>query len=141
DARNQQWHVSDTGANLGDLLRHCGAHYQGTLAVRVPALCHLVGDVQVERGAVFQPQILQIRAAGVGGTAEDDHPFVAIFQIRLYGVVPHVGIDRHRVGGVALERFAGILGGGSADVAALGIQHDGQVRVSTANVSADIQKL
>ena len=61
--------------------------------------------------------------------AQEHAATVVVIQKRLRGILAHVGIQRHRIGAEALERLAGVLLRGAADVAALGVQDHRHIRV------------
>ena len=81
-----------------------------------------------------QPLILQIVTAGVGRAAQQESALAVVLQIRRDRVKAHKGRQRDRVGAVALEGFNRVLGGGAADVAALGVQNHRHLRRGAAHV-------
>jgi hypothetical protein len=99
----------------------------------IPGASSQSGNSLVER---FAPDVerLKVAAAGVRGAAEQDHAASFPGEPRLDGIEPHVGVDGDGIGTVSLERFDCIALGGGADVAALGIQNDGDTGVLRMNV-------
>ena len=83
----------------------------------------------IQLAATIHGEVLQIRAAGVGGAAEHDQAAIGVFQIGLDRIETHVGIHRERIRLVAHEGFARVLGSGGADVTTLGIENHRDVRV------------
>ena len=79
-------------------------------------------------------QHLQVVAALVGRAAENEGAFVLVGEIGFNRVEAHVGRERHAVGLVALECLACIVFGRRADVAALGVENDGNAGVIRVNV-------
>src|SRR5690606_15706607 len=110
-------------------LRKPRAYYQGALAVAIPPIPSERRHTQIQRRAVGRLYELQVGAAGIGCAAQDDDALVVPFQVGRYRVGAHVGIDRDGVSLIALEGFARILLRCRSDVAALGVQNNGQVRV------------
>src|SRR4029077_512676 len=97
----------DQGAYLGQLARVGGADHQQAVAARVPASRGELGHRLVQRAAA-DVEILQVARPGVGGAAQDDDAAVGVLQERLERIAAEVGIDRDRVGPVALEGLDGV---------------------------------
>jgi hypothetical protein len=74
-------------------------------------------------------QVLEIAGAGIRGAAQQYRAAIGARQKRQHRVLAHVGIDRHRIGAVAIERLARIGLGRVADVVALGVEDDERLRV------------
>jgi hypothetical protein len=128
DARHQQRHVAHHGAHLRQLLREGGADHQRALAVAVPLVGHQLRHVLVQRAPAHVEE-LQVGAARIRGAAQHDHAAVRPFHIRFHRIEAHVGADRDGIGAVAVEGFARVLARGGADVAALGVQDQRDVRI------------
>ncbi len=62
-------------------------------------------------------------------------------QVRLHRVEAHVRADRDGVRLVALEGFLGIVLGGGADVAALGVEDDGDAGIGLVDVRDQLLEL
>ena len=88
-----------------------------------------------------QALVLQIIAPGVRRTAQQKRALAVVFQIRLHRVKAHEGRERDRVGAIALKGFDGILLGGGANVAALGIQNNRHMRRIAAHVCHELFQL
>ena len=61
---------------------------------------------------------------------------VAVGQVRLEGVRAEVWVHRHGIGAVAVERLAGVLVRGGADVAAFGVEDQQHIGVRVVDVVA-----
>ena len=96
--------------------------------------------MQVQRHAAGI-QRLQVGAARVGSATQHDGATLAALQVRQHRIETHVGIDRHGAGVVTLEGFTGVLLGGGADVAALGIEDQRHLRVRRSDVAAQVFEL
>ncbi len=94
----------------------------------VPLGGDLSCDMLIQRLAV-NIQKLQIRTTGIGRAAQDDDTAILPFQIRLDGIKTQIRIYRHCISAVALESLARILFSGGTDIAALGVEHDGYLRI------------
>ena len=140
DARHQQRHVADDRAHLRQLVREGGADHQRALAVLVPFFSHQARHVLVQRLAV-DIQKLQVGTARIRGAAQDDDTALFPLHIRFNGIGTHIGIHGDGVGAVALERLARVLGRGGADVAALGVQDQRDVRILVAQIEANVFQL
>ena len=95
------------------------------------------GHVFIQQRLAFhrrQTLVLQIVTAGVGGAAQQKSAFAFVLEVRRHRVPAHEGREGDRVGAVALKSFDGVLLGGAADVAALGVQDDGHLRRHAAHV-------
>src|SRR5471032_3704917 len=140
DAGPQQWHVADDGAHLRQFFRESRAHHQSALAALVPLARHQARHALVQWFAIGL-QELQVRAAWIGGAAQDDHATVGPGQVRVERIFTHVGVDGDSVGAITLERFARVLRGGGADIAALGVEDQRNMRVVFTHVTADVFQL
>ncbi len=78
--------------------------------------------------------VLQIITAGIGRAAQQKSALAVVLEVGRDGIETHEGRQRHRVGAVTLKGFLGVLLGGAADVAAFGIQNDGNLRRGPAHV-------
>ncbi len=94
----------------------------------------------VQRAAAHV-QELQVGAARVRRAAQHDHAAVRPRHVGLDRIEAHVRIDGHRIGAVAVERFARVLVRGGADVAALGVEHQRDVWIRLAQIGADVLEL
>ena len=101
--------------------------------MRVPSRRRARGHARVERHALDQ-QVLEIPGAWIGGPAQQDRAAVGAGQKRQHRVLAHVGIHRHRIRAVAIERLAGIGLGRVADVVALGVEDDQRLGCALADV-------
>ena len=91
------------------------------------------------RTAAVGDQRLEVVAARVARPAEQDHATAAgVVEERFDRVGPHVRVDRDGVGAVAIERLAGVVGGGRADVAAFRVEDQRDVGIRRADVAADV---
>lgn len=90
---------------------------------------------------VGQALRLQVVAAGVGGAAQQEGALALVLQVGRDGVEAHEGRQGDGVGAVALEGFLGVLLGGGADVAALGVQDDGHMGRDGAHVGHELFQL
>ena len=82
-------------------------------------------------------EILQLARARIRGAAEDEDAAVCAAEERLQRVVAQVGLGCHRVGAVDIEERAGVRLAGATDVAALGVEQDGNLRVLLLDVGDD----
>ena len=116
-----------------------GAH--GGIAVAADAvfapLFHQRAHVLVHRFAVFQPQVLQLAAGGIGGLDQHEDALAAtvhLLQKGLDAVRAQIAVDGEKIGIEGAVFFAanlrltevrlGVARGSGADVVALGIRHD-----------------
>ena len=134
-AGHQQRQVADDGPHLPQLVGVGGTDHEAAVADVVPLVGHSPGDVGVQRLAVDH-QRLEVAAARVAGAAQHEHATVGVAQERLDRVGAQVRVHGDDVGAVAVERFAGVLLGGAADVAALGVEHQQHVGMAVADVRA-----
>jgi hypothetical protein len=96
--------------------------------VPIPVRRCLLGDPAVQRQSV-DVEILKVFGAGIRGAAQEHRAAIWAREERQNRVFAHVGIDRDRIGAVAIESLARIHLGRVADVATLGVeQHDGRGR-------------
>ena len=127
-------------AHAFDLCRVGGAHHQTKLAIAIPRALGQSCDVFVQqRLAVHRCQalVLQVITTGVGCAAEQKRALAVVLQVGLDGIKTHEGRQRDRVGTVAFKRFNRVLAGGAADVAALGVEDDGDVGCGASLRDAD----
>ena len=136
-ARDEQRHGGRQGPHALDLGGVGRAHHQAQLPIEVPVALRELRDVfKQTRLAVHRGQalVLKIVAAGVGGAAEQKRAFAVALQIGLHRIETHVGRERDGVGAKALKGLDGVLLGGRADVAALGVQDDRHMGCHAAHV-------
>ena len=134
DAREQDRQIAGELADPGQLGRVRGADDEPGVTERLPAGGHHRGDPLVERRAV-DVQLLQLGGARVARVAQGQH--AAGGEERRRGVGPEVRVDGDGVGAVAAERLLGVVLGGRADVAALGVEHQHDVGVALPDVPTD----
>ena len=117
-----------------------GAHDQPNLTVDVPGTRSHLGNALVDHVAVLGDELLNVGATRVGRAAQQNHAAAFVFEIGFDGIKTHVGRKRHRISLVSHECFLGVLLGRGPDVAALGIENDGNVGVLFVNVCNDLFK-
>ena len=126
-AGDQQGQGGRELAHPFNLRRVGGAHHQTQLAVHVPRALRQLRHMLVQQGLAGhtgQALALQIVAAGVGGAAQQKSAFARVRQVGLHRIKTHEGRERDRIGPIALKGLDGVLLGGAANVAALGVQND-----------------
>ena len=92
-------------------------------------------------GHAGQALVLQIVSAGVGGAAQQEGTLVVVLEIGQDRVKTHVGRQGDGIRPVTLKGFDGVLLGGAAYVAALGVQDDGHLRRNGAHVGHEFFQL
>ena len=130
--------------HAGNFSRVGGTHHQAKLAVHIPRALGQAGNVLVQPGLAVhagQALVLQVVAAGVGGAAQQVGPFAWVLQVGQHGVEAHEGREGDAVGLVTLKGFFGVLLGGGADVATLGIQNHRHLRGHAAHVGHQLFEL
>jgi hypothetical protein len=119
--------MSPTIARTRQFFREGRADHQRALAVGF----HFCATSAPRAGtaACRHVQELQIRTARIRGAAQDDHAAIAPLHVRLDRIKAHVRIDGHGIGTVAVVGFARVLARRGADVAALGVEDQRDVRI------------
>ena len=74
-------------------------------------------------------KVLQIRAAGVGGSAENDHSLALMLQIRLNRILAHIGIDRYCIGPISFKGFHRVVLRSAANIPTFSIQNNRDIGV------------
>jgi hypothetical protein len=92
-------------AHARQLLRPGRAGHQQAVAVAVPVARDRLRHALVQRHAAAV-QVLEILRARVGGAAQQHHALVGAVEEGLHRVAAEVGIERDRVGAVAIEGSA-----------------------------------
>ena len=83
---------------------------------------------------IAQALELQIVATGIGRATQQKSALAVTLEVRLERIPAHERRKCHCITPVALERLDGVLLGRAADVAALAVKNDRNVRCGTANV-------
>jgi len=125
DTGHEEGQVGYRLADRFEFLGRRGTDDETHVVAVVPVGCEF-GDALVDRDAVGEFEVLDVGAAGVGGATEDEHPSLGPGEERFQGVPSHVGVDGDGVGTRLVEE-AGVLACGVADVAAFGVEQDGDV--------------
>ena len=103
-----------------------GSHHQTHIAVLIP----LAGAIRyhLEDGnaaaVCHTVQRLEIAGTGIGGAAEDENSFIAVFYKWGDGIESHIRIYSCRIEIKIIEYRSGVSPGGVADISALGIAYD-----------------
>jgi GGDEF domain-containing protein len=135
DARHQQRHVADDGAHLAS----SSGKVAPTTSAHWPLRFHFSATSAPRAGTAAGRRRRGIagrsRPRSRCGTARSRRG--PPFHIRRDRIEAHVGVDGDGVGAVAVEGFARVLVRGGADVAALGVEDQRDVRIALAQVGAD----
>ena len=135
DTWDEDGHIGSDRAYLGQFAGIGSAHHQAAVAPLRPVVGHQSCDVGVDRLTIGDER-LDVVTARVARTTEGDDP-ASVFEVRLDRVGAEVRIDGDGVGSVPLERLPGVVLGGGADVATLGVEDQCHVRIGLAHVLAD----
>lgn len=116
-----------------------GTDDEGAVAVLVPLLGDATPDMQPERrGRVADEQVLELAAAGVAGLGEEDEALVLVLQERRHGFPAEVGMEGDGVDLQLFESQCDVAAVGVADVAAFGVEDDGDLWKLPSEVGTDL---
>ena len=115
-------------ADLRHLARRRGAHHEAHVRGVAGPFDRAPRNVDEERRAAGERQVLELRRARIGRPAQDVHEAIVALEERSQGIAAQVWIGGDRVGAERVEERHGLPRDGIGDVAALGVGDDRHVR-------------